>query len=80
MLNPPEFPSNFLKKKEEAPEGAGLPDKLQFSFFVPHETMFANEKVGGLGDSGQGGSGRAVRGTAAAGQAAAWRVAVLLLR
>lgn len=47
-LNPPEFPSNFLPKAAEA-EGAapatGLPDKLQFNFFVPHETVCQNEKV-----------------------------------
>ncbi|KAI7842717.1 hypothetical protein COHA_003647 [Chlorella ohadii] len=47
-LNPPEFPSNYLPKKAaeaEAAPAAGLPDKLQFNFFVPHETLCQNEKV-----------------------------------
>lgn len=37
-------------KAAAAAEGAapatGLPDKLQFNFFVPHETLCQNEKVG----------------------------------
>jgi hypothetical protein len=44
-LNPPEFPSNFLPKAAAATEGAAIPDKLQFNFFVPHETLCQSEKV-----------------------------------
>lgn len=44
MLNPPEFPSNYLAVKPVV-EGAAVPDKLTFNFFVPHETMCQNEKV-----------------------------------
>ena len=44
MLNPPEFPSNYLKTREVV-EGAAVPDKLAFNFFVPHETMCQSEKV-----------------------------------
>ena len=54
MLNPPEFPSNYLPKAAAAAEGAAagpLPEKLQFNFFVPHETLCQSEKVrvGGVG-------------------------------
>jgi F-type H+-transporting ATPase subunit delta len=45
MLAPPEFPSNYLAKEEPAEAAAGVPDKLQFNFFVPHETVFTKEKV-----------------------------------
>lgn len=45
MLSPPEFPSNYLPKKEVAAEGAGIPDKLSFNFFIPHETVCRAEKV-----------------------------------
>jgi F-type H+-transporting ATPase subunit delta len=44
MLAPPEFPSNYAKKVEEAAT-AGVPDKLNFSFFVPHETVCSADKV-----------------------------------
>ena len=44
MLNPPEFPSNYLKTREVV-EGAAVPDKLAFNFFVPHETMCQSQKV-----------------------------------
>jgi F-type H+-transporting ATPase subunit delta len=45
MLVPPEFPSNYLEKAAPAEAGAGVPDKLQFNFFVPHETVCKKEKV-----------------------------------
>lgn len=44
-LEPPKFPSDYLTKKEPAPEGSGIPEKLTFSFFVPHETILKDEKV-----------------------------------
>lgn len=44
MLVPPEFPSNFIPKSETT-DATGIPDKLQFNFFVPHETVCQNEKV-----------------------------------
>lgn len=47
-LNPPEFPSNFLPKAAAPAEGAAaaaIPEKLQFNFFVPHETVCQSEKV-----------------------------------
>lgn len=49
MLNPPEFPSNYLPKTAAPAEGAAaaaIPEKLQFNFFVPHETLCQSEKVG----------------------------------
>jgi hypothetical protein len=44
MLNPPEFPSNYLPQ-EPVTEGGAIPDKLHFNFFVPHETVCQSEKV-----------------------------------
>lgn len=47
-LNPPEFPSNYLPKAAAPAEGAAaaaIPEKLQFNFFVPHETVCQSEKV-----------------------------------
>jgi F-type H+-transporting ATPase subunit delta len=44
-LEPPKFPSDYLTKKEPVPEGSGIPEKLTFSFFVPHETILKDEKV-----------------------------------
>jgi len=43
-LAPPEFPSNFLPKKEAA-EITGVPDKLNFNFFLPHDTVCEGENV-----------------------------------
>ncbi|KAI3429525.1 hypothetical protein D9Q98_005613 [Chlorella vulgaris] len=45
MLSPPEFSSNFLPKKAAAEATTAIPDKLQFNFFVPHETVCKSEKV-----------------------------------
>ncbi|PSC75138.1 exostosin-like glycosyltransferase [Micractinium conductrix] len=45
MLNPPAFPSDYLPKTEAPAEGAALPDKLAFNFFVPHQTVCQSEKV-----------------------------------
>lgn len=44
-LAPPEFPSNFLPKSKAAEPAAGVPDKLQLNFFVPHETVCQGESV-----------------------------------
>lgn len=43
-LAEPEFPSNFIPKQETA-EVTGVPDKLQFNFFLPHDTVCQSEKV-----------------------------------
>lgn len=43
-LAPPAFPSDFLPK-ETPSEQAGVPDKLQFNFFMPHDVVCQNEKV-----------------------------------
>lgn len=43
-LEPPKFPSDYLPQ-EEAKEAAGVPDKLQFNFFVPHDTLHKDDKV-----------------------------------
>lgn len=47
MLNEPAFPSDFMPKVAAPLEGAStaIPDKMTFSFFVPHETMCKSEKV-----------------------------------
>ena len=42
-LAPPNFPTSYLKKPKEQEEGAGLPDKLTFNFFLPH-TQYAKEQ------------------------------------
>lgn len=44
MLAEPMFPSDFLKKAEPK-EAAGIPAKMQFNFFVPHETISSNQEV-----------------------------------
>ena len=43
-LAPPEFPSNFVKHTP-AEQTTGVPDKLQFNFFVPHDTVCKGEAV-----------------------------------
>lgn len=46
MLAPPEFPSNYLKPKPaEAEAAAGIPSKMEFNFFLPHEAVCQGEKV-----------------------------------
>ena len=47
-LTPPDFPSNFMPKAavvDEAAPAAGVPAKLAFNFFVPHETVCQGQKV-----------------------------------
>lgn len=45
-LEPPQFPSDFVAKKEaEEVDSAGVPEKLSFNFFMPHETVCQSEKV-----------------------------------
>lgn len=47
-LDPPQFPSNFVEKVDEEEKdkaAAGVPDKLKFNFFMPHDTVCKNEKV-----------------------------------
>ena len=48
MLAPPEFPSNYVAKEEARPEGAAIPDKMAFNFFLPHETVCKGEQVRAL--------------------------------
>ena len=54
-LSPPSFPTDFLneemeKAKKKSGEGeaatSGMPDKLTFSFFVPHQAIGQSQKVG----------------------------------
>jgi F-type H+-transporting ATPase subunit delta len=47
-LAPPEFPSNYVEGAKGAAEEdgkAGVPDKLKFNFFMPHDTVFKGEQV-----------------------------------
>lgn len=44
-LVPPEFPSNFIPKTEATEAATGVPDKLHFNFFVPHDTVCKGEGV-----------------------------------
>ena len=44
MLAEPMFPSDFVKKAEPK-EAAGIPSKMHFNFFVPHETISSNQEV-----------------------------------
>lgn len=55
-LTPPSFPSEFVSEaaaaaakkgeaKEEAP-ASGVPEKLTFSFYLPHATLGKGKKVG----------------------------------
>lgn len=53
MLADPTFPSDYLPKTEAAAEGAAIPAKMQFNFFVPHETISQAEQVRGAGGAEQ---------------------------
>lgn len=45
-LEPPKFPSDYSPKTDESQQqAAGIPDKLSFNFFVPHQTLCQSEKV-----------------------------------
>lgn len=46
-LNPPQFPSDYLPKKDEASAEAStaVPEKLTLNFFLPHETTVNASKV-----------------------------------
>ena len=44
-LAPPEFPSNFIPKPAATEQAAGIPDKMKFNFFVPHDTVCNGEAV-----------------------------------
>ena len=53
-LAPPSFPSEFAAEDaarakkgqpEEAAPASGLPEKLTFSFFLPHSTIGSSKKV-----------------------------------
>lgn len=48
MLNPPNFPSDFLDQKAaQSEEGkpTELPKKLALNFYLPHESYFKNSEV-----------------------------------
>lgn len=40
----PQFPSDFLPKKEEQPK-EGVPDKLTLNFYLPHKQTLKDSKV-----------------------------------
>eukprot|EP00887_Chlorella_sp_A99_P003161 scaffold9.g3161.t1 len=44
-LGPPEFPSNYIKAAPKEEAAAGIPSKLEFNFFLPHEAVCQGEKV-----------------------------------
>jgi F-type H+-transporting ATPase subunit delta len=44
-MDPPKFPSDYIKKKDKAADTAGVPDKLTFNFYLPHEQISDGEEV-----------------------------------
>lgn len=46
MLSPPNFASDFAPQTKPADASAAIPDKLTFSFYLPHATIGKEQKVG----------------------------------
>ena len=47
-LAPPSFPTDFMPEGPKAEEGAAstaIPDKLTFSFYLPHATLNSKQQV-----------------------------------
>ena len=45
MLADPVFPSDYVKPTEAPEAAAGIPAKMGFNFFVPHQTISSGEQV-----------------------------------
>jgi F-type H+-transporting ATPase subunit delta len=44
-LDPPSFAADFSAKKEPVPEGAPVPSKLTFNFYLPHDKPYTSAEV-----------------------------------
>jgi len=44
-LDPPSFAADFTPKKDPLPEGAPVPSKLTFNFYLPHDKPYTSAEV-----------------------------------